>query len=231
MGGAKYSGTNGATWKNTDLNSSACFAVAFRSRPTLYISGPVIQPGVVNVSLFLNTSATVIGNLTVMGSLTVSFGTTLKLLPGAFVSSLSLVVIGSLSMPSSVTLNVDGPVLLAPTATLVITPSTSSGLVVTVVSTYQSLNGSFSSVAVESSSCFATTVYGSSSLTVSVDLSCSSLSAGAIAGISVGSVIAAVLLILLLGAILLYFRNRRDASANISIAKREERELAAHYNM
>jgi hypothetical protein len=168
-GGSKFSNDNGASWSQASNPSPACNDIAVRVSPTLYVSGGSITPGVVNGSVIVQGSATVNGNLTVQGTLNVNG--TLIVSPGVTVTSTTLIVGGVLSTSSSSLLNTSS-LVIGPNATLVVSPPVApSGLLVSTVVSYATVNGAFASVLV-ASSCSVSPTYGSSSLTVTINFSC-----------------------------------------------------------
>ena len=90
------------------------------------------------------------------------------------------------------------------------------------IANYSSVSGAFASVTSTSSACSVSPQYGSSSLTVTIDVSsCTGLSTGAIVGIAIGAAVGGIVLILLVVLAVVMYRRRSDRAANQALRQTE----------
>jgi hypothetical protein len=144
------------------------------------------------------------------------------------VSSAGLVVSGNLILSPSTTMQVASGGVVSVAGVLVIQPGSTLQLTgvkqgtVQVMSYYQ-VEGNFSAItATSDNGCPATVTpdYGSSTLSVTVTVTCASggLSTGAIVGIAVGAAVAGILVIVLMALLVRHLVKARDVKANKEIA-------------
>ncbi len=235
-----YSIQNGDLWVNASISSPLtiidCTCVAFRGDPvTIASSGPlagavkiVFVPADVSVSVLNNL---VVGELTVAGKLSLG-SNAIVVVQNDFVVAAQLIVAEGASVFVNGTF---APSKNSSLVVLITNRSVRNGSVSVAIVTFTNYSGSFGSVSARSAdaSCSVGTaepIVSSSTLSVTVQLTCNDtmnqLSTGQIVGIVIGTVCGAVLVVLLVVLVTRLARKKNDRNANDAIRKQNFSELS-----
>ncbi len=219
-----YSNTNGASWNAaTGVSVSDCSSIAVRKKATIILSTGTISGTLISSSFIpAGVAVSVAGNVTIAGDFVVAgslfFGSDSGL---AVTGNFAIAASAQVSVALGASIVVGGTLSVSQSSSLVVLVGGNS--VVVTVARYENVSGSFGSVVAftTESSCGVVSAephFGSSVLSVAVDLSCvGGLTVGQIVGIIVGSVVVAALFVVVLFLLGRWLRKSSDKKANTAL--------------